>query len=213
MRIIKPLFSLGMISSVVYLLHVFIGQALWPEYDPVSMDISSLTADGAPNAPLLRVFTAVYGVTFLLFVATLLWYAVKHYHKATTAGYGLLLIMALSTTIGYSLFPLTGNKTEMNFQNMMHIVVTMVVVFTTIAALFLLAYGYLKKEKNKLLGRICLSFSIAIFLFGALNPLSLAYNLGILGITERLVILTLQLFVFVWSYLFTFKYNKVNIIQ
>ena len=60
-KILKLGFPLGMASVAVYFIHVFVGQALWPEYDPITMDISSLTAEGAPNAGLLRVFTSIYG--------------------------------------------------------------------------------------------------------------------------------------------------------
>lgn len=201
-------FSLGMISAIVYMAHVFIGQMLWPEYNPITTDISSLTANGAPNSEILHILTFIYGICFILFVICLLIYSIKNHHKVTTTGYVLMFIMALITNIGYYLFPLTGDKTEMNFQNMMHIVVTVLVVFTTIGSLFVLAYGFLKKEKNKKLGRVCLVFGILIFVFGAMNPISMANNLNILGLTERLVIFTLQGYVFLWSFLYTFKVYK-----
>ena len=43
--------------------------------------------------------------------------------------------------------PCGENKTVMNFQNMMHIAVTVAVVITTISSAFTLAYGYLSQEK------------------------------------------------------------------
>ena len=113
--------------------------------------------------------------------------------------------MAIVSVMGYSLFPLTEDKTDMNFQNMMHIVVTVLVVFTTLASLYLIAIGYLKKEKITSLGMISLSAAFLITIFGALNPIGMANNWNILGLTERLVIFTLQAFVFYLSFMCTFK--------
>lgn len=210
MKQIKVGFSLGMVSAIVYMTHVFLGQLLWHEYNSITTDISSLTADGAPYSNFLRVLTTIYGICFLVFVVSLLLYSIKHYHTITSVGYGIMLVMALSATIGYSLFPLTADKAEMNFQNTMHILVTVVVVFTTIASLFILAFGYWKKEKQKNLGLFCLIFGILIFVFGVTNPIGIALNLNILGLTERLVIFILQAFVFIWSFLYTFKIKIVS---
>lgn len=204
MKYTKYFLPLGMISAVFYFIHVFLGQILWKEYNPITTDISSLTADGAPNASLLRVFAAIYGICFLMFTLSMAVKAFTEYHRVTRIGYVMFFLMALATVIGYSLFPLTGDKTVMNFQNMMHILVTVIVVFTTILSLFLLAFGYLRKEKLKSLGRVCLAAAILITVFGATNPLGMSLKLNILGLSERLVIFTLQLFVFFLSFLYTF---------
>lgn len=205
---IKYLLPLGMVSVVAYMTHVLLGQVLWPGYNPVTTDISSLTAVGSPDAALLRVFTTIYGVSFTLFIIGILITAWHQYHKVTTAGYIVFLVMALTSIFGYSLFPLAGDKTEMGFQNMMHIVVTVVVVFTTMASLYLLAYGYRKKEKLRTLGIFSLSAAILITVFGALNPMGMANGWNIHGLTERLVIFTLQAYVFSLSLLYTFGSRK-----
>ena len=201
----KLLMPLGMVSAIAYFVHVFLGQALRPEYNPITTDISSLTALGAPNAALLNVFTSIYSICFLLFVIGILTEAFKKYHAITKIGYVIFLVMAITTVVGYKLFPLTGDKTEMTFQNMMHIVVTVIVVFTTIFSFFFLSYGYLKQENLKVLGLVSLTTALLITVFGALNPIGLANEWNILGLTERLVIFTLQLFVFFLSFVYTFR--------
>jgi hypothetical protein len=120
------------------------------------------------------------------------------------AGFCILFIMQLTSLIGYGLFPLSGDKTAVNFQNMMHIVVTVIVVFTTIASSFLIAFGYLRQERIIGLGRFCMIISILITLFGASNPICMNLKLNVLGLTERLVIYTIQVFMFVLSYHYTF---------
>ena len=92
----------------------------------------------------------------------------------------------------------------MTFGNMMHIIVTVIVVFTTIAAVFVLAAGYLKQEKMKRLGTFTLVMAFIITITGFLNPIGMANNLNILGLTERAVIYSLQLTVFVYSAYYTF---------
>lgn len=204
----KYTMPLGMAGVIGYILHTVIGNLLWTEYNPITMDISSLTAVGAPNAEFLRIFTGIYGVCTVLFVAGLIVKALRKYHFAVRTGYIVMMIMQLISLFGYSLFPLKGDKTIMNFQNMMHIIVTVAVVFTTIASGFILAYGYLKQEKMNNLGRFIFIMAIIITVTGATNPIGMGTGLNILGLTERLVIYSLQFMMFVVSFYYTFINNE-----
>lgn len=195
---------LGMIGAILYLSHTILGNILWKEYNPFTTDISSLTADGAPHADFLRIIVFLYSICMIFFVIALINKSFRLYHSLLKTGFIILLIMQLTSMIGYSLFPLSGDKTEMNFQNTMHIVVTVIVVFTTIASAFLIAFGYLKQEKMKLLGKITFLIAVLITVFGALNPISIGLNLNILGLTERLVIYTIQIFMCILSYYYVF---------
>jgi len=206
----KYFMPLGMIGVVGYILHIIIGELLWAEYNPITTDISSLTAVGAPNAAILKFFTSIYGVCTILFVAGLIIKSFRKYHWATRIGYIVMIIMQLISLFGYSLFPLNGDKTVMNFQNMMHIIVTVAVVFTTVASGYILAFGYLKQEKMKNLGRFILIMSIIITVTGATNPIGMGMQLNILGLTERSVIYSLQFLMFVISYYYTFNKKEKN---
>jgi hypothetical protein len=210
-KVNKYLMPLGMIGVLFYFAHTILGNILWKEYNPITMDISSLTADGAPNAEFLRVLGLIYGICMVLMVAALILKAFTEYHSMLRAGYIILMIMQLTSLFGYRLFPLTGDKTEMNFQNMMHIIVTVVVVFTTIASSFLIAFGYLKQEKMKRLGKLILVMAILITVFGIFTPISMNLKLNILGLTERLVIYTIQTLMFMLSCYYTFIENKSTI--
>ena len=194
---------LGMIGVVAYMIHTILGNILWPEYNPITTDISSLTADGAPNSSLLRIFTTIYGICMILFTLGMIVKSLKKYHLATRVGYTILLGMEVISLFGYSALPLVGDKTVMNFQNMMHIAVTVAVVITTISSAFTLAYGYLSQEKMKNLGKFILIMAIIITLCGMMNPISMLMNLNIMGLTERLVIYSLQILIFVLSFYYT----------
>ena len=214
-KITKYLTPLGMIAVISYFIHVFLGQILWKEYNPLTTDISSLTANGAPNAELLGIFTLIYGIAFLLFTLGMVAIAFEKYHKVTKIGFLLFMIMALTSLVGYAFFPLTSDKFAMNFQNMMHILTTVIVTFTTIFSIYIIGYGYLKKEKLKNLGKITIAAASLIVLFGFLNPIAIALQINIVGLTERLVIFTLMIFTFLLSFIYTFdiksflrKYKK-----
>lgn len=207
-KIDRFLMPLGMIGVLFYFTHTIMGRILWKEYNPITTDISSLTCDSAPNANLLRIFTLIYGICMLLFVIAMIKKSFTQYHSLLKIGYIVLMIMQLTSMFGYTLFPLSGNKTEMSFQNMMHIVVTAIVVLTTICSSFFIAFGYLKQEKMKWLGTFTLVMAILITVFGVFNPISMSLKFNILGLTERLVIYSLQILMFVLSYYYTFRENK-----
>lgn len=109
---------LGMLGVVFYFTHVICGQLLWKAYNPVTTDISSLTADGAPNTELLRMFTLIYAVCTVLFSSGMVIQAFKKYHMLLKIGFLFFLAMELTSAVGYNLFPLTANETQLNFQNL-----------------------------------------------------------------------------------------------
>jgi len=206
MKIQRILSSLGMVAVIFYLIHVFLGQILDKAYNPITTDISSLTAVGAPNSELLTIFTTIYGICLAIFAVYMFSKSFKEYHKVTTIGYGFLLMMAILSLVGFYFFPLTTDKTVLNFQNTMHIAITGITVLLTILYLSLVSYGYLKKEKLKNIGIISLIAIILILLFGVLNPISIALSLNILGLTERAVIFSLEAYIFFLSFIYTFDF-------
>ncbi len=209
-KIDNYLMPLGMVGVLFYFTHTILGNILWKEYNPITTDISSLTAEGAPNAQMLKILSFIYGICMVLMVIALIIKAFRQYRAMLRIGYIILIIMQLTSLFGYGLFPLTGDKSEMNFQNTMHILVTVIVVFTTIASSFLISLGYLKQERMKSLGKLTLVMAVLITVFGMFNPISMSLKLNILGLTERLVIYSIQILMFILSYYYTFLDNKYN---
>lgn len=196
---------LGMVGILFYLMHTILGRILWAGYNPVTMDISSLTAEGAPNAGLLRVLTTIYGLLMIVFSVGMVLKAFRKFGGLVRAGSVTLLVMEVVSMFGYMLFPLSGDKTVLTFGNLMHIIVTALVVLTTIACGFLLAAGFLKREKLTGLGRFTLVMAIVITLTGMTTPIGMASGWNLLGVTERLSIYSLQTMLFVLSAYFTFS--------
>jgi hypothetical protein len=194
-----------MIGILFYLAHTLLGRLLWAAYNPATMDISSLTADGAPNAGFLRVLTTIYGLCMIAFAAGMVRVAFRRHGALVRSGFITLTVMEVVSMLGYMLFPLSGDKTVLTFGNLMHIVVTAVVVLTTIACGFLLAAGYLKREKMRGLGTFTLVMAIMITLTGMTTPIGMGAGWNLLGVTERLSIYTLQAMLFVLSAYYTFS--------
>ncbi|WP_211272913.1 DUF998 domain-containing protein [Methanobrevibacter arboriphilus] len=195
-----------MVSVIFYFIHVFLGQALWKEYNPITTDISSLTAVGSPNAELIGIFTLIYGICAVIFAIGIVRESFnKKYSHITKLGFIFLLAMTIISLIGYALFPLSPDKAALNFQNIMHIIITGITVLLTILFLFFIGIGFIKKEKFIKLGKISIITAILIIIFGTLNPISVALDLNILGLTERLVVFTLEIFIFFLSFIYTFN--------
>lgn len=189
----------GALSVAVYLAHVVLGGLLWPEYSHIRQMISDLTGDGAPNAAMLRVFTTIYGVLACIFsVSLLMSFRALQVRRAARIGAVLLIIMEVSSLVGYGLFPLSESA-EMNVQNVGHIVVTAVVVLTTVTCGFFIAAGLLKTDGFKKLGVFMLVCSCVMVVAGLMTPVTMATGWPIGGLVERINILTLQLWILVLS--------------
>lgn len=205
---VRVLIGLGLTSVILYFAHLIIGHIVSPGYNMVTTDISSLTADGAPAAMALRIITTIYGVCFVGFSVGMVLVSRKRHGYLVRVGYMALLFLALVTTVGYGLFPLPVDKTTPSLQGTAHLIVTGLVVVSTLAALYLLALGYLRQENMKRLGRPILVGAIIITLAGPLSPLAIAFDVDILGLTERIVVYTLHAIIAMISYYYLAHQNK-----
>ncbi len=209
-KIRKYFIALGMLGVIFYLAHTILGSIMWKEYNPITTDISTLTADGSPNAKFLRILGLIYGICMIFMALGLILKSINQDSRYIKTGYNVLMFMQLISLFGYSLFPLSENKIEMGFQNKMHILVTIIVVFSTIISLLLISIGHLKKRKTRHFGKIILFLWVLIIISGILNPICMILGLNILGITERINIYIIQLFMFVLSFYYTFLEDKAN---
>ncbi len=189
----------GFISALVYTAHVVIGGFLWTNYSHLTQTISELTADGAPGASFLRVLTTAYGVLAIVFsVSLFFFFREKRFGKAAKIGAVLLIVMETVSLIGYGLFPLSEGGTEMDPQNMGHLIVTVIVVLCTITCGFFIGIG-LKKTPLRKTGLFVFVCAVIMVVAGGMTPVSMANNLPIAGLVERINIFTLQIWIAVLS--------------
>ena len=189
----------GVVAALVYIAHTIVGDLLWSDYSAVKQAISDLTADSAPNASMLRIFTTVYGVLTVVFSVSLWQFLKGKFNQFVNWGTIFMVVLFTVSFLGYMLFPLDGDGASMNFQNVMHIVVTAIVVLSTILSLFLLGIGLLRYPTQKKLSTMLLVATGVIVASGASIGIVLANQLDILGIVERINIYTLQIVIAVLS--------------
>lgn len=200
-KLIALCLSFGMLSVVVYILHVFIGGLLWPGYSHIHHPISDLTATGAPNRNLLVVLTNIYGIMALFFsIAFLILEGTKHSKLVFWGAISLVLMHIVS--ISYSFFPQDLPGRETSFAGMMHLVVTIMIVPFTILTPLLIGFGLRTEHKWRSLGIFSVVCGILILVFGGLSAFFYAQKLPFFGLVERLNIGTLQMWMFVLSFEF-----------
>lgn len=193
------LLIMGPVSVFFYLLHVVLGGILWKDYSHITQAVSDLTADGAPDQKLLSIFTTIYGILAIVFSITLFLCWKKKVVTIVRIGLISFIVMEVCSLVGYSMFPLSDGGIEMNFQNIMHIVVTAVVVIATILAMYLTGIGLLHKAEFQKLGTITLCCAVIITLSGFGTGFIAGTGLPIMGLVERINIFTLQFWVVVLS--------------
>lgn len=90
---INVLKSAGMIGVIFYFIHVFLGQILWKEYNPITTDMNTLTAVGSPNTELLGIFTIIYEILVVIFALFMVIESFnKNYNFIAKLGFIFLLI-------------------------------------------------------------------------------------------------------------------------
>jgi hypothetical protein len=193
------LLSSGMLTVVIYLLHVLVGGYLWKTYSHLQQPISDLTATGAPNRFLLLLFTNAYGLLALIFAVSFTIFERKEHHKLVFWG-GVSFIILHIVSISYCFFPQDLPGAEPTFAGTMHLAVTVLIVPFTILTPLLIGFGLRKDKAWKTLGNFSLICGILIITFGGLTGFFFAKGLPYFGLVERINIGTLQIWTFVMSY-------------
>jgi hypothetical protein len=201
MKLQKLFFSFGMIGALSFLLEDFLGTLLWKGYNPITSYVSLLTADGAPNLPLTRTLFYMCQISLAIFVLSLLMKSLQLNGNVLKIGYFSLLVIFSISILGYGLFPMTMDFI-VNIKNYYHFIVTIIILTGTIFILFLLAFGYFKQEHERKIGSITFIAAILFLLFNLLHFYAILNGLNILGLAERLILYTFQIYVFAlsWNY-------------
>lgn len=200
----------GLIGVLFYTAHVLIGGFLWQGYSHLSQTISELTANGAPDAGFLSILTTIYGILMIIFSVSLYFiFRALEVKNVARIGAILLIVMEVTSLGGYSFFPLDEAGSTMNFQNIMHIVVTAVVVLTTLSCFYFTGIGLLKTPGFSKIGRFVLIMAVIITVAGFATPMTMASGLPFSGLVERLNIFSIQTCLSVLSIYFFLRQKPV----
>ena len=205
-KIIKLIPLFGVAGGVFYFLHVFLGAIFYTGYNPMAQAISDLTASNSPSKNIAMLFSILYGIFTVVFSAYFFVYFKQKINKCVTFGAGFFCTMTIASFLGYTFFPLSESGYAGTFQDIMHIVVTIIVVLFTIIALILFVIGFFKTKNIKYLGII----SLCAFLLVLTGPMLMnILPKEYFGIAERISIYPLMIYTGILSF-WMYNYIKNN---
>lgn len=129
---------------------VFFSPLAYPGYDWLSMAVSDLSAEGAPSAELASQLNALFGPCGLVSIMAVFVSVASRKSKVLKIGVYFFTAMEWICNVGYNLFPWVSDAPVSNPQNVMHIIVTVLVVVLSLASLILIAIGAQKEQINSL---------------------------------------------------------------
>ncbi|HBF68527.1 MAG TPA: DUF998 domain-containing protein [Firmicutes bacterium] len=173
---------LGILSFLSYLAAVIFSPLAYPGYDSLSQAVSDLSASDAPSLGLWNSLTALYNVCEVTCVTVVCIGISKSKNKLLKLGIYLFALMEYVSAIGYRAFPLSSSGYEGQFQDVMHMIVTVIVVLLSIVSLVLIIISGFK-DKSFLSYSICALIALTMMLVGALGMKIVPSNY--FGVVER----------------------------
>ena len=147
---VRMLGILGGMSLLSYTAMVVFSPLAYPGYDWLSMAVSDLGAEGAPSEQLASQLNALFGPCGLVSIMFVCVGADGCKSKVLKSGIYFFAAMEWVCNVGYNLFPWVKDAPASNPQNVMHLLVTVLVVVFSLASLVLVAIGARKEEMKSL---------------------------------------------------------------
>jgi hypothetical protein len=195
----KTLMLSGIAAALIYTGTVILGGLLRPGYSHLSMAISELVAEGAPNRAFLSTLFLLYNILTGAFGVGLLLKIKSHVQGSVSGivGASALIAVGLAGVLMELAFPQEPGGTATTFAGTMHFVMAGVASLGTMAAVLLLAFWF--RKVPALAGYFAYSvISVAIiFISGGMTAAAMANQSPLFGLLERITILTFILWLFV----------------
>ena len=170
-KLINWLGLLGIISLISYTLAVIISPLAYPGYNWMAQAVSDLSADNAPSKALWDQLSALYASCGLVSVTCASAYVADNKISTRLFRIGIYLFAAMNwiSTVGYRMFPLAdAGKKIASFQEVMHIIVTVLVVLLSITSLVILIIAGFRHKDVKGLGGWAMA-ALALMMIGAIG--------------------------------------------
>ena len=155
-KLINWMGVLGIISLISYALAVIISPVAYPGYNWMEQAVSDLSADNAPSKALWDQLSALYSSCGLVSVTCVSVFVADNRvaSRLFRTGIYLFAVMNWVSGMGYRMFPLVDAGKEIaSFQEVMHIVVTALVVILSITSLVVLIIAGFRQSEVRTLGR------------------------------------------------------------
>ena len=166
--LVQRLGLLGVVSFLSYTAAVVFAPLAYPGYNWMAQAVSDLSAANAPSLALWNQLSALYNVCEVVCV-TIVCIGIQG-RKTRLLRLGIYLFAAMEwvSAIGYRMFPLSDSGYAGAFQDVMHMVVTALVVLLSIVSLTVIIVAGVKNRGCRSYG-ICAAVALAMMLVGALG--------------------------------------------
>lgn len=159
---------LGVLSFCSYAAAVVFAPLDYPGYDWLAQAVSDLSAADAPSLALWNRLSALYNVCEVTCVTVVCIGIQGRKTRLLRAGICLFAGMEWISAVGYRMFPLSSSGYAGAFQNVMHMVVTALVVMLSIVSLSIIIAAGAKSRDCRSYG-VCAAVALAMMLVGAVG--------------------------------------------
>ena len=166
--LVQKLGLLGIVSFLSYALAVIFSPLAYPGDHPLAQAVSDLSAADAPSLAFWNQLSAGYNACEVV-CATIVCVGIQGQKtKLLRAGIYLFAIMEWISALGYRMFPLSTSGYAGAFQDVMHLIVTALVVLLSIVSLSVIILAGAKSRDCRSYG-ICAGAALLLMLTGALG--------------------------------------------
>ena len=166
--LIQKLGLLGVVSFLSYTAAVVFAPLAYPNYNWMAQAVSDLSAANAPSLALWNQLSALYNVCEVVCTTVVCIGIGGKKIGLLRAGIYLFAVMEWISAIGYRMFPLSDSGYAGTFQDVMHMVVTAVVVLLSIVSLSVIIIAGTKSRDFRSYG-ICAGVALGMMLVGAMG--------------------------------------------
>ena len=168
----KPLIQwlglLGPVSFLSYAAAVLFAPLAYPGYNWLAQAVSDLSAANAPSLALWNRLSALYNVCEVACVTVVCVGIQGKKTRLLRLGLYLFAGMEWISAVGYRMFPLSNSGYAGAFQDVMHMVVTALVVLLSIVSLAVIIAAGIRDRGCRSYG-ICAGIALAMMLVGAVG--------------------------------------------
>lgn len=180
--LIQKLGLLGIVSLLSYTAAVIFAPLAYPGYNWMSQAVSDLSAANASSLALWNQLSAFYNVCEVVCITVVCIGIQGGKTKLLRTGIYLFAVMEWISAVGYRMFPLSDSGYAGAFQDIMHIVVTVLVVLLSIISLVLIIVAGAKDKTCRSYG-VCAGIALFMMLVGAFGMKAVPADY--FGIVER----------------------------
>ena len=166
--LIQKLGLLGILSFLSYATAVVFAPLAYPGYNWMAQAVSDLSAANAPSLALWNQLSALYNACEVVCMTVVCIGIQGQKTKLLPSGVYLFAAMEWTSAVGYRMFPLSDSGYAGAFQDVMHMVVTALVVLLSIVSLTVIIVAGAKNKDCRSYG-VCAGVALGMMLVGALG--------------------------------------------